>query len=428
MFTIVTVFNKKDFLERVLLDSLKKQTVPFELIAIDNTTGKYSSAASAFNTEVRNPKGEFIMFVHQDVDFGDDVDWLKHAEEEARKLPDAGIMGVIGPDFEGRTRGYISDRGRKLGEKETTAAEVQTMDELLLIIPRKVFATLKFDEKTFDGWHLYGADYCLAAARQGLKAYVIPAFAYHRSLATNRTDLNKYKQRLFSKYGFRIFTSTGIVDRESIIHRFLAPLISPKLYTLIFPRWISMLKKEARGADSLLDLGCGYNSPVQHVAIRRKVGVEAFPEYLEESRKKAIHSEYVAGNILDVDFPPHSFDIVFASEVIEHLKKEDGERLLDRMEKWASKKVIITTPNGFVSQGSFDDNDMQEHKSGWTVSDFKRRGFRVYGMNGFKSLHETKRKRGPWYVHVLITDLSQKIAYFFPSLAFQLFAVKDIRA
>lgn len=35
---------------------------------------------------------------------------------------------------------------------------VQTLDELLLIIPRRVFEGHKFDESTCDGWHLYGVE------------------------------------------------------------------------------------------------------------------------------------------------------------------------------------------------------------------------------------------------------------------------------
>ncbi|MFI5260385.1 MAG: glycosyltransferase [Candidatus Paceibacteria bacterium] len=428
MFTIVTVYNKRDFLERVLLDSLQKQTAEFELIAIDNTTGKYKSAAAAFNAEVKNPKGDYILFVHQDVDFGNDTEWLKNAEREAQKIPEAGVMGVVGVDFNGKFRGYISDCGQKRWERETEAIEVQTVDELLFIIPKKVFSIFKFDEETFDGWHLYGADYCLTAQKNGLKTYVIPAFIYHRSFAANTKDLIRYKRRLFLKYRFPIFTSIGLINRSSFIKSFPRQLIEP-IYNWMTPGWITLLQKETRGFESILDLGCGYNSPVQHLTIPRKVGVEAFPEYLEESRKKAIHSEYIAEDILTVAFLPRSFDIVFASEVIEHVGKEEGEELLDNMEKWAAKKVILTTPNGFLSQHGFDDNALQEHKSGWTVSDFKRRGFRVYGIGGFKFLRGPRgefRYHRPFYFWLLVSALSQKLSYFFPSVAFQLFVVKDI--
>jgi len=117
MFTIVTVYNKRDFLERVLLDSLQKQTVPFELITIDNTTGKYKSAAAAFNAEAKQAKGDYVLFVHQDVDFGDDTEWLRKVEAYLATLKNPGVIGFAGFDFNGNFRGHLSSCGQELGEK-----------------------------------------------------------------------------------------------------------------------------------------------------------------------------------------------------------------------------------------------------------------------------------------------------------------------
>jgi len=191
-----------------------------------------------------------------------------------------------------------------------------------------------------------------------------------------------------------------------------------------FSNWISLLQRETRGAESILDLGCGNNSPVQFLPIPQKVGVDAYAPYIEN---KSIHSQYILDDIRTVRFPRKSFDIVLASEVIEHLEKYEGLLLLDRIEEFASKKVIVTTPNGFVQQESFDGNGKQEHKSGWTVSDFRQRGYRVYGMSGCKCF---RNKHGKLlfhnYPYVLMADVSQVVCRYFPSVAFQLFAVKNI--
>ncbi|HEY4501191.1 MAG TPA: glycosyltransferase [Candidatus Paceibacterota bacterium] len=411
MFTIVTVYNKRDYFERVLLASLQKQTAQFELIAIDNTAERYKSAAQAFNSEIRNPKGEYILFVHQDVDFGDDTEWLRTAEEEVRKLLDAGIMGVLGVDFEGNFRGYISDCGEKRVKKEAGAVEVQSVDELLFIIPKRVFDTIKFDEVAFDGWHLYGVDYCITVQQHNLKTYVIPSFVYHRSVGTNRIDIIKYQRRLFLKYKSLVFTSIGVINWVSFIKSFVQQLIGP-IYSLLFPDWIPLLKKEADGFTSILDLECGYNSPVQHLRITRKVGVDDNEEYIEESRKKALHQEYIRGNVLEIVLPIQSFDVVFSSRTGESLSVQEREKLLETMQELASKKVIVMVQNG-------------PH---WMVSDFEQRGFRVYGIGGFKFLRTPTGgiRYRPWYLFAFLSDLSEKIAYFFPSLAFRLFAVKDV--
>ena len=101
----------------------------------------------------------------------------------------------------------------------------------------------------------------------------------------------------------------------------------------------------------------------------------------------------------------------------------------EKMEKWARKKVILTTPNGFLHQSEYDGNVMQEHKSGWSVDDFKKREYRVYGINGLKWLRGERgairfRPKRFWQ---LISDITQLIVYRIPSAAFQLFVVKDTK-
>ncbi len=202
-----------------------------------------------------------------------------------------------------------------------------------------------------------------------------------------------------------------------------------KAYKKIFPDWTAYLQREAQGCDSLLDLACGYNSLAQFLDIKHKVGVEMFEDYLKQSREKKIHDEYFQANILTIEFPPRSYDLILASEIIEHLDKPDGFILLNNAERWAKKKVVITTPNGYVKQDSYDDNPLQIHKSGWNIGEFKQRGYRVYGIGGLKFLRGERGelKYKPYALWRVINDICQKIVYHFPDLAFQLLAVKDIK-
>ncbi len=411
MFTIVTVYNKKDFLERVLLDALKKQTAAFELIAIDNTAGKYGSAAQAFNAEVKDPKGDYILFVHQDVDFGDNTEWLHEVERSMETLKDPGVVGFAGFDTKGHFHGYISSCGQKLGKEERAAVEVQTVDGFLFIIPKKVFEAFTFDETTFDGWHLYSDDYSLTVRKHKFKTYVVPHFVYHRSFAANTIGIAKYKRRFFLKHGGITFTSVGVISKKNFIKSFVEQLVEP-VYNFLFPGWISLLQKETAGLSSVLDLACGYNSPIQYVKVPKKVGVEANEDYLEETKKKAIHAEYIKGDIRTVTFLPRSFDAVFVSETLENLNEGNRVTLLDRMEIWAKKKVIIVTAHGHEQLSD----------------ELKRKGYRVHGIEGFKLLRNKSGyiKYRPWYLFVLLSALSQKLAYFMPSVASRIFAVKDI--
>ena len=147
-----------------------------------------------------------------------------------------------------------------------------------------------------------------------------------------------------------------------------------------------------KDCNSILDLGCGDNSPIGFIERKRYlVGVDGFKKSILKSKKLNIHDKYIHANILDVkkDFKKNSFEAVVALDVIEHLNKKDGFKLIKIMEHITSKKIILLTPNGFVSQTG-EGNGLQEHLSGWCASDFKKLGFKVLGRYGLKNLRGEK--------------------------------------
>ena len=163
------------------------------------------------------------------------------------------------------------------------------------------------------------------------------------------------------------------------------------------------------------------------------MGVDAYPPYIEESKRKNIHDEYILSDIMKVDFPEKSFDAVIAAQVIEHVNSEDAAILIKRMERWAKKKVLMTTPNcqtGFVPTQAghghtegfdrYGDSALMSHKSGWTVDAFENLGYRVRGYDGFERFYGK-----PGFGRVLY-NLSFPFSYFFPRHARQLLAMKDL--
>jgi SAM-dependent methyltransferase len=200
------------------------------------------------------------------------------------------------------------------------------------------------------------------------------------------------------------------------------------LNNALFPSWTKHLKRELADCASVLDIGCGKDSPIQECRVARSVGVDLFDAYLEESKRKHLHTEYVKADIRTVEFPPKSFDCVMCLEVLEHLTKEEGLALLARMEKWARKKIVLTTPNTFVWQDEVDDNPLQTHQSGWTAGELTHLGFRVRGLKGWRVLrgYRGSLKYRPMFFWAKLSHISQKFVYFVPSLAFQLLVVKDL--
>ena len=105
-----------------------------------------------------------------------------------------------------------------------------------------------------------------------------------------------------------------------------------------------VLAGASAGCDTALDVGSGpgkYRAPVRYVA-----SVDGY--------QQAQSDRHVVGNLLDVlpTFSAGEFDLVYCLDVIEHMTKADGIRLLENMERVAKRAVLVFTPRGFMPQES----------------------------------------------------------------------------
>lgn len=137
-------------------------------------------------------------------------------------------------------------------------------------------------------------------------------------------------------------------------------------------------------ADVVLDIGCGiqpqrYLRPLVHVCCEPH---EQYISLLQGKVEREYDRRYVVLRATWAEairiFPPKSVDTVFLVDVIEHLKKEEGRRLLMATEELARRQVAVFTPLGDLPQCHPDGKDAwgldggkwQEHKSAWTPEDF----------------------------------------------------------
>lgn len=218
-------------------------------------------------------------------------------------------------------------------------------------------------------------------------------------------------------------------------------LHNSKFLGKIFHTLDHCLQRELKDCATVLDLGCGPASPLRHcLNIKYSVGVEAFAPYLAEAKKKNSHSEFLDKRIEEIEYPDNSFDAVIMIEVLEHLSEEVGLQILTKAEKWARKKVLVSTPNGYFPMEAVDDNNWQRHLSGWNVEQMKKLGFTSYGMSGAKFLYLDKNavhslvnqadnflaniRFKPKKLFYIINAFLQIFVYYQPRLAFGLFLVK----
>ena len=159
-------------------------------------------------------------------------------------------------------------------------------------------------------------------------------------------------------------------------------LINPAFMALVLE-----IRRSLEGCATILDLGCGDNSPMRFIHAAKLTGVDGYAPSIQAAEKQGTHDEYHLADVRTVDelFGERRFDACIALDVIEHLEKQDGLRMLESMERLATKRVVIFTPNGFVPQKS-KNGDLQEHLSGWLPDEMRERGYIVTGMHGPKNL------------------------------------------
>jgi hypothetical protein len=222
MISVICVYNKHDVLDRVLMAGLLRQSERYELITIDNTHDTSGHVAEVLNRAAEQATGKYLMFIHQDVELIS-PNWLRDVERALDGIPDLGVAGVAGADcaggddFDSHLVGHIKSGNQEWGKELAGPVKVQTVDELLVIMPRAIFAQQKFDAARFDFIHLFAADYSLSVARLGLGAYVIPGYVHHTSTG-NFYGIDKYRIRLYAKHrdASPIFTTCGVISLSSI--------------------------------------------------------------------------------------------------------------------------------------------------------------------------------------------------------------------
>ncbi len=140
--------------------------------------------------------------------------------------------------------------------------------------------------------------------------------------------------------------------------------------------------------ESLIDVGCGKGIIGALVRIyrnpKRLVGLDVFPEYVQFCRKFEMYDETYLFDLKKspLPFEEKEFECLTCIEVIEHLRKSDGEKLIAELERIA-KIVILTTPSHPTLSKSFDNNPSNKHLSFWSQREFYERGYKVKGVGNY---------------------------------------------
>lgn len=196
------------------------------------------------------------------------------------------------------------------------------------------------------------------------------------------------------------------------------------------------LKRLVGSPKTVLDLGCGNGGLMKQIYSRdwKITGIDIYEKSLKEADKLGIYEKLINGDLVKVCKGlvrgRKKFDLVFCSQVIEHVSKEDGNKLLDLAEKLARKRIYFGTPCGFMEQPEvfINGNPNQHHKSGWSLGEFKKKGYKVFGIGFYPVWSEKGFARGKniitLYTSMMISYLLSPISFIVPSLASGIMALK----
>ncbi len=221
--TVICVYNNEDVFNNTLKASLEKQDIGYELVALDNRGGQFTSAAAALNCGAQSHTGDGIfIFVHQDIEFVSN-DSLRKFAESIEKFRTGDIVGVAGAKSAVRkiyTNITYGNEYKKYTEPpyntyglEKDFVSVDTVDECLFGMKKETYEMYKFNEQVCDGWHFYAAEICMNAVLHQNNVYVVKSDVNHLGgKAVTDKGFRQVLQKLANHYAvsFRTIATTCI--------------------------------------------------------------------------------------------------------------------------------------------------------------------------------------------------------------------------
>lgn len=99
---------------------------------------------------------------------------------------------------------------------------------------------------------------------------------------------------------------------------------------------LTWLKNQLPNRAHALDIGCGAGLPVSRDLAKRfaVTGVDISGEQIRRARQNVPHATFIHSDIMAVDFPVASFDVVVSFFAIFHLPRGEHARLFQNIARW----------------------------------------------------------------------------------------------
>lgn len=214
----------------------------FELTEIDNSDNRYS-IFQAYNEGVGRSKGEILCFMHEDVLFRSQG-WGTAIVKHFCDCEEIGLIGFAGTHFLPDTpmywysspfisqhnlnndQGIVEEHFHEEWFNGEVLIETVAVDGFCFFVRKALFDRIFFDDKTYNGFHMYDMDICMQVIEAGCKVCVCRSVLPEHCWSENKQfskrggDLFFYNLELFSeKWHCRLPIHKGLDLPEEMFDR-----------------------------------------------------------------------------------------------------------------------------------------------------------------------------------------------------------------
>lgn len=194
MISIIVCSRNKNISEELVNNIKRSIGAVFEIVCIDNSEHSYSMC-SAYNEGVRRAKGEYLCFMHEDIEFLS-KGWGRICENEFRN-EDVWMLGVVGSTyFDAGTRywcysgcevGHAWTNGKKLTfNNNTETQDVVAVDGFWMMLRKETLLNkLKWDESLYQDFDMYDMDISMQVLLAGGRIRIVNGIDINHKSAGN---------------------------------------------------------------------------------------------------------------------------------------------------------------------------------------------------------------------------------------------------
>ena len=135
----------------------------------------------------------------------------------------------------------------------------------------------------------------------------------------------------------------------------------------------------------VLDVACGKGDWGFQIRTRKNcsylVGIDIWKPFLDTLSELNVYDELIEMALPELPRFDEPFDVILASEILEHLTKKNGHKLLINLEQVVrtTGRIITSTPIGYPEEAT--PGYPYAHISEWTPTELENLGYKVHQIH-----------------------------------------------